>query len=82
MADTMTYEAQIEQNEAEIRGLINLLEQTDYIALKLAEGAATEEEYSEILEKRKEWRAKINEHQASAATLQAQMLSAQAETEE
>lgn len=34
---------------------------TDYIAAKIAEGAATREEYAEQLEERQKWRGRINE---------------------
>lgn len=65
-----------DEYESEIVGLKNLLNQTDYVAIKIGEGAATEEEYSDIVAARKEWRAKINEAQAKQATL----LGVQAET--
>lgn len=41
------------------------LADTDYIACKIAEGAATAEEYAEMLAQRSSWRARINELQAS-----------------
>ncbi|MBQ6566849.1 MAG: hypothetical protein IJL80_07315, partial [Treponema sp.] len=44
-----------------IRELKNYLSETDYVASKIAEGAATAEEYSEVLEKRREARTEINE---------------------
>lgn len=47
--------------ESEIRACKQLLQNTDYIALKIAEGVATKEEYAETLAKRAGWRAKINE---------------------
>lgn len=34
---------------------------TDYVACKIAEGAATTEEYQDILDQRAEWRTQINE---------------------
>lgn len=37
------------------------LSDTDYIACKIAEGAATREEYADALIKRAQWRARINE---------------------
>lgn len=56
-----------EQKNSEIRSEIAALEQklknTDYIAAKIAEGAATKEEYEEQLAERQEWRNKINELQ-------------------
>lgn len=45
----------------EISSLKQKLADTDYIAAKIAEGAATKEEYADQLAKRAEWRAKINE---------------------
>lgn len=53
--------------EREISQLKAYLNETDYIAAKLAEGAATEEEYSEILKKRREARVRINELEAIIA---------------
>ena len=47
--------------ESEIRACKQLLGNTDYIALKIAEGAATTEEYAETLAKRAQWRVRINE---------------------
>lgn len=37
------------------------LRETDYIALKIAEGAATKEEYADVIEQRQKWRDQINE---------------------
>lgn len=45
----------------EISELKSKLAATDYIAAKIAEGAATREEYSEELAERAAWRARINE---------------------
>ncbi len=36
------------------------LSQTDYVAAKIAEGAATKEEYAEVLAQRQAWRDEIN----------------------
>lgn len=46
---------------AEISSLKHKLSATDYIAAKIAEGAATREEYSDKLAERAAWRARINE---------------------
>lgn len=46
---------------AEIAQLKAKLAATDYIAAKLAEGAAKPEEYTEELAQRAEWRERINE---------------------
>ena len=53
------YQKQI--NEQEILRLKQQLFNTDYIACKIAEGAATREEYAFELEERRNWRARINE---------------------
>lgn len=45
----------------EIAELKSKLAATDYIAAKIAEGAATREEYTEELAERAAWRARINE---------------------
>ena len=53
---------------------INQLKQqlgnTDYVVIKIAEGVATFEEYIEVLEQRKQWRAEINELEAELALIQ------------
>ena len=54
-------EKQARENRLEIAGLKHKLAATDYIAAKIAEGAATREEYSEKLTERAAWRARINE---------------------
>ena len=41
--------------------------ETDYVVIKIAEGEATAEEYSEILAQRKAWRAEINQLEALGA---------------
>ena len=50
--------------ECEINTCKQLLSLTDYMAIKHSEGELTEEEYSETKEKRKNWRARINELEA------------------
>lgn len=45
----------------EISELKAKLTATDYVAAKIAEGAATKEEYAEKLAERAAWRARINE---------------------
>ena len=49
---------------AEINALKILLRDTDYKALKHADGALSDEEYEPIRIKRAAWRAKINELEA------------------
>lgn len=51
--------------QAEIAELKEKLLTTDYIAAKIAEGAATKEEYAEQLTKRQQWRDRINELEES-----------------
>lgn len=46
---------------SEIAVLKKKLADTDYISAKIAEGAATREEYAEKLEARARWRTRINE---------------------
>ena len=47
-------------NRERLVALLNKLKETDYIAAKIAEGAATKEEYAEIIENRQKWRDEIN----------------------
>lgn len=44
-----------------IQELKKLLSDTDYKAIKFAEGLLTEEEFAPIRKQRQEWRNKINE---------------------
>ena len=53
-------ETRIENIQSEIRGLKLLLSNTDYKALKHADGALTDEEYEPIRLERQELRDKIN----------------------
>ena len=55
------YEALDPEKERAILDLKKKLADTDYIACKIAEGAATLEEYAEIRAQREEWRTQINE---------------------
>ena len=48
------------QIESEIRGLQQLLSESDYQALKHADGALTDEEYDPIRLQRQSYREKIN----------------------
>lgn len=54
-------EKQARKNRLEIADLKHKLTATDYIAAKIAEGAATREEYAEKLAERAAWRTRINE---------------------
>ena len=53
------------QAEREIFLLKAQLRETDYVVIKIAEGAATSEEYSEVIAQREAWRARINELEES-----------------
>lgn len=55
----MTYEREM-YIDIRLMELRELLKNTDYIACKIAEGAATKEEYSEMLTNRQNWRKEIN----------------------
>lgn len=52
---------------AEIAECKALLAQSDYKALKHADGAMSDEEYSPIKAKRAEWRSRINAAEAELA---------------
>lgn len=45
------------------------LKESDYVAAKIAEGAATAEEYADVLSRRRAWRAEINDAEAGLAAL-------------
>ena len=49
-----------EPKELKISELKQKLSDTDYVACKIAEGAATREEYADILIERQKWREEIN----------------------
>lgn len=55
------YEAFDVDKQREIFDLKKKLADTDYIACKIAEGAATVEEYAEQIAERQTWRERINE---------------------
>ena len=55
------YDAFDQKKECTILDLKKKLADTDYLACKIAEGAATLEEYAEIIAQREAWRAQINE---------------------
>ena len=51
-----------EERRAErIAQLKQQLSDTDYAVIKIAEGAATPDEYAEVIAQRQEWRAEINQ---------------------
>lgn len=53
--------------ETQIAELKQKLADTDYIACKIAEGAATKEEYAEVISQREAWREEINELEGAEA---------------
>ena len=52
---------QEEINQARVDELKQLLADSDYVVIKIAEGAASAEEYADLIEQRKAWRAELNE---------------------
>lgn len=54
-----------ELKEQEIGELKAKLAASDYAVIKIAEGAATAEEYADLIKSRQEWRARINELEAA-----------------
>lgn len=57
-----------ERNAQRIAELKSKLSATDYCIIKIAEGAATAEEYASIIADREGWRAEINELESEAAS--------------
>ena len=55
-----------------IEELKQCLSDTDYVVIKIAEGVATAEEYTDIITNRQAWRAEIN--QLQACTNETQMI--------
>ena len=53
--------ARVQQASAEIKTLKQLLSESDYKALKYAEGIISEEEYAPVKAQRQAWRDRINE---------------------
>ena len=49
-----------EYAEGRISELKQLLADTDYVAAKIAEGAATREDYADVIAQRQAWRDEIN----------------------
>lgn len=56
-----------EQAAEEIIELKNKLTASDYAVIKIAEGAATAEEYADLITQRAAWRLRINELEAQLA---------------
>lgn len=51
------------ETRAQIEELKQCLADTDYAIIKIAEGAATKEEYSELIARRQGWREEVNKLQ-------------------
>lgn len=66
---TMEKESQERAIQKEISTLKNNLQETDYVATKIAEGVSTKEEYADIITQRAEWRRKINELESQLDSL-------------
>jgi hypothetical protein len=56
-----------DENRARLNALKQLLEATDYKALKYAEGRYTEEEYAPTKAQRQAWREEVNALEAEIA---------------
>lgn len=54
-------EIELKEKQSRIAALKSQLAATDYVVIKIAEGAATAEEYAEVIASREAWRAEINE---------------------
>lgn len=66
-------EKDLEQARADEQKALAYLRSTDYVAVKLAEGVATKEEYAEVLQKRVEAREEVNSLRASQENLMAKI---------
>lgn len=71
-------EKDLEQAKADEQKALSYLRSTDYVAVKIAEGVATSEEYSEVLQKRAEAREAVNALRASQESLTAKIAKANA----
>lgn len=50
-----------EDHSERIAELKQMLADTDYVVIKIAEGSATKEDYADVIAQRKAWRAEIRE---------------------
>lgn len=62
-------EKALEEKQTQIAVLKSKLNSTDYVAAKIAEGAATREEYADVLTDRQTWRDEINTLEQEVQTL-------------
>jgi hypothetical protein len=58
---------------SQIAKLKQYLSDTDYVVIKIAEGAATEEDYAEVILQREAARASINELESQIEELKKQL---------
>ena len=66
-------EKDLEQAKSDEQKALSYLRSTDYVAVKIAEGVATKEEYAKVLEKRAAAREEINALRASQQFLSAKI---------
>ena len=71
-------EKDLEQAKSDEQKALSYLRSTDYVAVKIAEGVATKEEYADVLEKRADAREEINALRASQDVLAAKIEEAKA----
>ena len=71
-------EKDLEQAKSDEQKALSYLRSTDYVAVKIAEGVATKEEYADVLEKRAAAREEINALRASQDVLAAKIEEAKA----
>lgn len=71
-------EKDLEQAKSDEQKALSYLRSTDYVAVKIAEGVATKEEYADVLEKRAAAREEINALRASQDVLAAKIKEAKA----
>lgn len=66
---TMEKESQKRAIQKEISTLKSNLQETDYVATKIAEGVSSKEDYTDILARRAEWRQEINDLESQLDSL-------------
>ena len=66
---TMEKESQERAIQKEISTLKSNLQETDYVATKIAEGVSSKEDYTDILARRAEWRQEINDLESQLDSL-------------
>ena len=66
---TVDVRDEVDRMEGEIRAYEQLLAQSDYQALKQADGALSDEEYAETRVRRAQWRQAINDLRAKEQAL-------------